>query len=213
MDKIAFTIDGSDIVADRGTTILEAALQNGIYIPHLCYHPALKPSGVCRLCIVETGEGQLVISCRTPVEEGIVVKVKSPEVDKVRRAFVELLIANHHTDCRNCPSNRHCELQRVMAYLRISKKRMRPLRLPKEELPLETLNPFFDYDPNRCVLCGICVQACEDVQGVSALKFVGRGYSTKIAFFGDKSQCESCRECMLKCPVGALLAKGDQKKV
>lgn len=207
MDEIRLTIDGSDILADSGVTILEAALKNGIYIPHLCYHPDLKPCGVCRLCIVEVGDGQLVISCRTAVEQGMVVKTKSPEVDKVRGAIVELLIADHHTDCRNCPSRGQCELQRIMAHLHLSVKRMRPLKWAKEELPRDISNPFFDYDPNKCMLCGICVRTCENVQGDSVLDFVGRGYGTKIAFFGDKSRCELCGQCVVRCPVGALMTK------
>lgn len=125
----------------------------------------------------------------------------------MRRAIVELLIANHHTDCRNCPSSGQCELQRIMAYLRVSVKRMRPLKWVKEELPRDTSNPVFDYDPNKCVLCGICVRTCEDAHVVSALHFVGRGYGTKVAFFRNKSRCESCGECVLRCPVGALISK------
>jgi len=207
MEKIALTIDSQDIIADRGTTILEAALQNGIYIPHLCYHPDLESRGACRLCIVEVGDGQLVTSCRTPVEQGMAVMTRSPEVDKARRPIVELLIADHHSTCRGCASSGHCELQRIMAYLHIDRRRIRRLRLPEEELPWDTSNPFFDYEPNKCVLCGICVQTCEDVQGVSALHFVGRGYSTKIAFFGDESRCESCGKCVVRCPVGALISK------
>jgi NADH dehydrogenase/NADH:ubiquinone oxidoreductase subunit G len=207
MEKIALTIDGLDIVAHKGMTVLEAALRNDIYIPHLCYHPDLKPSGVCRLCLVEVSDGQLVTSCRMTVEQGMVVKTKSPEVDKVRRVIVELLIANHHTDCRNCPSSGQCELQRTMASLRVSVKRMRPLKWAKEELPRDISNPLFDYDPNKCVLCGICVRTCEDVHGSSSFCFVGRGYGTKLAFFGDKSRCESCGECVVRCPVGALIVK------
>ena len=163
MNKIALTIDDKSIVVDRGITILEAALQNDIYIPHLCYHPDLKPVGVCRLCLVEI-EGKLVPSCLTPVEQGMVVRTRSPEIDETRRIIVELLIANHHTDCRHCPKTGHCELQRIMAYLHVSAKRMRPLRLAKEELPKDTSNSFFDYDPNKCVLCGICVRTCENKQ-------------------------------------------------
>jgi len=207
MEKVPLTINGLDVVADTGISILEAALQNDIYIPHLCYHPDLEPIGACRLCIVEVGDGQLVTSCRMPVEPGMVVRTRSPEVDKVHRPIVELLIADHHSTCRGCPSSKQCQLQRIMAYLHIDRRRIRRLRLPKEELPKDTSNPFFDYDPNKCVLCGICVQTCEDVQGVSALHFVGRGYGTKIAFFGNKSRCESCGECVLRCPVGALIPK------
>ncbi len=94
-----------------------------------------------------------------------------------------------------------------MAHLRIDRRRIRRLRLPKEELPLDTSNPFFDYDPNKCVLCNICVQTCEDIHGSSSLYFVGRGYDAKIAFFGDKSRCESCGECVARCQVGALMPK------
>lgn len=207
MEKVMLTIDGVEVAADKGMTVLEAALQNDIYIPHLCYHPNLESRGACRLCIVEIGDGQLVTSCRFQVEPGMVVKTRSPEVDKVVRPVVELLIADHHASCRGCPSSGRCELQRIMAHLRIDRKQVRRLRLPKEELSRDISNPFFDYDPNRCVLCGICARTCEDVQGASSLYYVGRGYGTKIAFFGDNLRCESCGECVVRCPVGALIPK------
>lgn len=207
MGKITLTIDGSNVVADKGTSILEAALQNNIYIPHLCYHPDLDPRGACRLCIVEISDEQVVISCRTPVEPGMVVKTNSPKVNRVRRPIVELLINDHHNTCRGCPSNRRCDLQKIIAYLRIDRRRVRRLILPEEKMPLDTSHPCFDYDPNRCLLCGICLQTCKDIQRVSSLHFVGRGYATKIGFFGDKSRCESCGECMARCPVGVLLPK------
>lgn len=207
MDKITLTIDGSNVVVNEGMSVLEAALQNNIYIPHLCYHPDLEARGVCRLCIVEIDDKQLVTSCRTPVEPGMVVKTNSLKVDKVRRPIVELLIADHHSTCRGCPSNGHCELQKVMAHLCIDRRRVRRLRLPEEEMPLDTSNPYFDYDPNRCVLCGVCVQTCEDIHGTSSLHFVSRGYVTRIGFFGDKSRCELCSKCVTRCPVGALIPK------
>ncbi|MFC1848131.1 2Fe-2S iron-sulfur cluster-binding protein [Chloroflexota bacterium] len=212
MDSISLRIDGRDITTVNGATILEAALENGIYIPHLCYHPDLKPSGVCRLCQVELEDGQPVISCRTVAESGMVVRTSSLEVDRVRRAVIELLIADHHSDCRNCPSSGKCELQRIMASLHISIKRMRPLKWPKEELPRDISNPFFDCDPNKCMLCGICVRTCEDLHDESILEFVGRGYSTRITSFGDKSRCESCGECVVRCPVGAILRKANQRQ-
>ncbi|MDI6689676.1 MAG: formate dehydrogenase subunit alpha [Actinomycetota bacterium] len=215
MDKITITIDGSDIVAESGATILEAALKNGIYIPHLCYHPDLKTYGACRLCIVEIECGKLVISCRTPVKQGMSVRTRSLEIDKVRRAIIELLIANHHADCRDCTKSRQCELLKIAAFIRFDRKRARRLRWAKEELPRDTSNPFFDMDPNRCVLCGVCVRTCEEIQGVGAIDFVGRGYTSKIAPFGDKplaqSRCESCGECVVRCPVGALVPKNVQR--
>lgn len=206
MAKITLTIDNLNIVADEDSTVLEAALSNDIYIPHLCYHPELKPSGACRLCIVEIND-ELVTSCRLPVATGMVVSTNSPRLERARRAIVELLIADHHFDCRNCPASGHCELQRIMGRLRISVKRMRPLRWAKEELPLDTSYPCFDYDPGRCILCGICIKTCEDIHGFSTIHFMYRGYSTRIGFFGDKTRCDSCGKCVMRCPVGALVPK------
>ena len=210
VDRISIRIDGLDIMTNNGVTILEAALENGIYIQNLCYRPDLKPSGVCRLCLVELEDGQLVISCRTAAEQGMVVKTRSSRVDKVRRAIVELLIANHHTDCSSCPTSGKCELQKILSYLHLSVKRIRPLKWATEELPRDISNPFFDYDPNKCILCGICVRTCEGLPGDSIPEFVGRGYDTRIAFFGDKSRCEGCGECVARCPVGALQPKDNQ---
>lgn len=207
MDKICFTIDGRQVIADKGATILEVALENNIYIPHLCYHPGLEPRGVCRLCTVEVNNGDLVMACRTPAENGIEVRTYGPDVDKAVRPIVELLIADNHTSCRGCPSNGQCELQKIMASLRIDRRRVRRLRPPKAELPLETLTHYLDYDPNKCVRCGICVQTCENLHGTSCLYFVERGYGTKIAFFGDESKCESCLECVARCPVGVLILR------
>ena len=204
MNKVTLTIDGQQIVADEEATILQTALNNNIYIPHLCYHPDLSPPAVCRLCVVEVN-GEQVFSCRTKVEQGMVVKTRGPDVDKIRRTNVEILVANHHVTCRGCPGSGHCVLQKIMAYIRIDRKRVRRLRPPKEELPRDNSNPFFDYDPNHCVLCELCVHTCEKIQG--ALNLVGRGYNTKIVFFGDSSKCESCMECVARCPVGALIAK------
>ena len=204
MDKVTLTIDSQEVVAEKDTTILQTALQNGIYIPHLCYHPDLSPSGVCRLCMVDV-DGKVVISCKTPVEQGMAVKTRSPEVDSIRGTNIEILIANHHLTCRGCPGSGPCKLQKIMAYIRLDRKRVRRLRLPAKELPLDDSNPFFDYDQNHCVLCDICVHTCDQIQ--HAMNIVGRGYDTKIAFFGDSSKCEACMECVARCPVGALTAK------
>ena len=215
MDTVTLTIDGIKITAEKHKTILEASLENGIYIPHLCYHPDLKPVGVCRLCMVEIVGRGLTISCNTPIEEGIVVKTESPDIDKVRRIAVELLIANHHADCLSCAKNNECELQRVAAYIGIDKERLELLRLPAEIAPVDTSNPFFDFDPNKCVLCGICVRTCAEIQGVNAIDFGFRGFKTTISNFGNKSWveslCESCGECVARCPVGSLTPKKFQQ--
>jgi predicted molibdopterin-dependent oxidoreductase YjgC len=159
------------------------------------------------MCTVEVNGSELVTACRTPAEEGMEVRTRSPGVDRAVRPVIELLIADHHASCRGCSSSGRCELQKIMANLRIDRKRVRRLRSPKDELPLETLNRCFDYEPNKCVRCGICVQTCENLHGTSCLYFVERGYSTKIAFFGDESKCLSCLECVTRCPVSVLIPK------
>lgn len=211
MEKVTIKIDGQDFSVPKSATILEVALDNNIYIPHLCYHPDLKPAGSCRICLVELDNERLVTSCRTNVKDGMVVKTDSPRIDKVRRPTVEMLIANHHMDCRDCGKKGNCVLQKIRAKSKIDKKRLERLRLPREELSVDTSNPFFERNPNKCVLCGICIRTCKDIQKVSAINFVGRGYTTRVSPFKDtpiaQSRCESCGECAVRCPVGALVQK------
>jgi predicted molibdopterin-dependent oxidoreductase YjgC len=215
MDQVALKIDGLDINAAEGTTVLEAALENGIYIPHLCYHPDLTTVGVCRLCMVEIRGRGLTIACKVPVEEGMVVKTDSPEIAAIRRVAAELLIINHHADCLSCPRDADCELQEVARYIGISQDRLDRLRRSTRSLPLDTSNPFFDRDPNRCVLCGICIRTCAEINGACAIDFAFRGYDTVVSTFGNKpivdSKCESCGECVVRCPVGALVPKKAQQ--
>ena len=215
IEKTTLTIDGLEITADKGMTLLEAALENGIYIPHLCHHPDLEPVGVCRLCMVEIKGRGLTISCKVPVEEGMVVRTESNEINKARRMAAELLIVNHHADCLSCAKNTQCKLQEVANYIGIEEKRLQRLRRPTGQFAIDTSNPFFDRDPNKCVLCGICVRTCEELQGVSAIDFAFRGYGTTISTFGNKplleSRCESCGECVVRCPVGALIPKNVQQ--
>ncbi|OGR09822.1 MAG: formate dehydrogenase subunit alpha [Deltaproteobacteria bacterium RIFOXYB2_FULL_66_7] len=210
--KLTLLIDGIEVKAQSGATVLRAALGNGIYIPHLCDHPDLGPAGVCRLCLVRIEGRGLTPSCRTPVEPGMVVNTSGPEIDAVRRVATELLIADHHGDCLSCSANAHCELQRVAAYVGIEPERLGRLRRTARTLPLDTSNPFFDRDPNRCVLCGICVRTCDQLQGVGAIDLAFRGYDTVVSTFGNwpivESRCESCGECVVRCPVGALTFKG-----
>ncbi len=186
MDTCTLTIDGLEVTADNRKTILEAALENSIYIPHLCHHPDLEPVGVCRLCMVEIEGMGMVISCMTPVKDNLVVWTESPEVEKVRRVAVELLLVNHPPVCHDCTADDQCELQRIAAYVGIEKERLERLRRPVKTFPIDTTNPFFDFDPNKCVLCGICVRTCDEIEGVNAIDFLYRGYDTKIGVFGDK---------------------------
>lgn len=216
-DKIELTINGQLVVAKKGMTILETALRKGIYIPHLCHHRELEPVGACRLCLVEIqGEWtKTVISCKTPATNGMVIRTETPEISNIRQVTLELLVADHDMDCLVCEQNTKCALQRVADHVGMDKKRLQRLKPREHKLPIDDSNPFFDFNPNRCVLCGICVRTCSEIQGANAIDFIHRGVGTKVAGFGDKprveSNCESCGECVVRCPVGALTDKDTQR--
>jgi len=209
--RIELTINGRKVSAEADASILQTALANGIYIPHLCHHKDLTPSGVCRLCLVEVNGTWTTISCKTPVAAGMSVRTETPAIQSVRKVTVELLLADHQTDCLACGADTDCGLQRVAHHVGVDATRLARLRKRAAPLPLDESNPFFTFDPNRCVLCGICVRTCEQIERVSAIDYAFRGPATKIAGFGDKgridSACESCGECLVRCPVGALTAK------
>lgn len=213
MEIVKLIIDGMEISAQKGRTVLQTALENGIYIPHMCHQKDLKPAGICRICMVEVN-GQMLVSCHTPVEEGMVVKTGGSAVDKVRKVAVELMVADHHSDCLACGKNNDCKLQEIANYVGIDSNRLEELKA-LELQPVDQSHPFIIRDHNKCVLCGVCVRTCDEVQGVGAINFSHRGYGTKISTFGDKplkdSSCESCGECMVRCPVGALLPKKGAK--
>ncbi|MFH1141492.1 MAG: formate dehydrogenase subunit alpha, partial [Chloroflexota bacterium] len=209
MDQIALTIDGQKVMTGKGTSVLEAALGTGIYIPHLCHDPDLKPYGACRLCVVEIeGMRGLPTACTMAATEGLVVRTDTSRVNQVRRVTVELLLADHPMECLTCPASASCGLLRVASYLGIDH-----IRFKKSEkaIPIDDSNPFFYRDLAKCVLCARCVRACQEIEGVGAIDFAFRGYLRKVATFGDKplaeSRCESCGECLVRCPVGALAPK------
>jgi formate dehydrogenase alpha subunit len=212
MNKIMLTIDGKKIVADPLRTILEAATENDIYIPALCHHPDLDPSGVCRMCIVEIkGRPGQIISCKTQVEEGMEIFTDSDDLKHTRQTSLELLHANHSQDCTNCIKNNQCQLQKVTAFVGIDKDRFEKMRKTRLEIEEDNSNPFFNLDHNKCILCGICIRTCDEIQGVNALDYGYRGYNTVVSTFGNKpikdSVCESCGECVVRCPVGSLYPK------
>lgn len=206
MGVITLTIDGKQVETRPGRTVLEAARGAGIYIPTLCHHPDLPPSGQCRLCLVDIkGFRSYTTACTNQVADGMEVRTDTPEIEAIRRITLELLLADHPGDCVTCSGNLSCELQKLAAELGVDSVRFRKAT---RVLSLDESNPFFVRDPNRCVLCGRCVQTCRELQGVGAVDFVGRGYLTVVDTFDHvplaDSICESCGECVVHCPTGAL---------
>ncbi len=211
--KISFLIDAQEVKTLEGKTILEAALENNIYIPHLCFKPGFEPFGACRLCLVENGDGGFVTACQTTVENGMEIISNSDRVNKIRKIITSLLIAEHEGDCLKCPKSTTCKLQEVSSYLGIEDDDLMNLREMKVHDPADDSNPFFLKDNGKCILCGLCVQVC-DLVGVNAIDFVFRGVDTKIGTFMNRplidSSCVSCGECVTVCPVGALVAKSEK---
>lgn len=209
MDEIRLKINGQEVKAKKGMTVLEAARASGIYIPTLCYHPDLEPYGGCRLCVVEIDKVRgLPTACTIPAADGMVVRTETEAVNKVRRMVMELLIAEHAGDCLTCPKNQLCEFQQVAAYVGIT---MVPFPKTAGLQTVDSSNPFFNIDRNLCILCGRCTRTCNEVTGVGAIEMAYRGFNMKVATFGDKplleSVCKSCGECMAHCPTGAMAPK------
>jgi formate dehydrogenase alpha subunit len=212
--EIEMTIDGQDIRTKEGKTVLDAALENNIYIPHLCHHPDLKPVGSCRLCGVEIDGNPMTMSCTTPARDGMNVKTNSPAIHEARSMVMEMLIANHPMDCLSCTASFSCELQHVSSYLGMQPDRLSRLEHTERGVPVDQSNPFFYFDLNKCIVCGICVRTCEEIVGLGALGFIDRGSKTTIGTFDNRpfveSICESCGECISRCPTGALKPKRPQ---
>jgi formate dehydrogenase alpha subunit len=199
------------LTVPQGATVLEAARSAGIYIPTLCYDDDLEPYGACRLCIVEIeGTNGLLTACTTEAGEGMVVHTDTGRVNDVRRTICQMLIADHPEGCLACGSNQRCELQEVAAHLGVDEARLP--RTEGQEIVDES-NPFFVRDLSRCILCGRCVRACQEVRAVGAIELAGRGYETRVATFRDmpmdETVCESCGECIARCPTGALSVKSE----
>jgi formate dehydrogenase alpha subunit len=212
MKRINLTIDGRAVIVMEGSTVLQAIEKAGRYVPTLCYDPALKPFGACRLCIVEIkGMRGLPTSCTTPAQEGMVVHTETEEVRRVRRTIVELAIANHPYECLLCNRSLDCELLQVARYVGVEQGSIERLRRAKRTRPPDRSNPAFDFEPDKCILCGKCVRRCDEIVGVGAIDFCHRGYDTVISPFGGKplaqSICQSCGECVEHCPTGALMSK------
>ncbi len=219
MGTIKLNIDDQEIEIQEGRSVLEAALDSGIYIPHLCHHADLLPIGACRLCVVEIeGIKGLQTSCTTPAVEGMIVKTKTERIDNSRRLAMELLLAGHPPDCETCVKYLNCELQSLKQYIVGDHLKIRT-RLKLFTVNMD--NPIFIHDPNKCVLCGRCVRACNELRGVGVLFYKKREKETYIGTAYDiplvDSGCRFCGACAEVCPTGAIMdkeefAKGKSRK-
>lgn len=203
---ITLTIDGKEVKAKDGQTVLEAAINAGIYIPNLCYHPNLNPIGSCRLCIVdiETIRGY-PISCHTKVSEGMVVKTKTEKLQNLRKNLIWLILSNYP---EKIPLN--SQLKKVVDYVGVNN--ILSTYVPQSRnLPIFDKEPLFVRDMNKCILCGRCVQMCQEVRGVGAIGLINRGIDTVVGTnqeeHMDESGCKFCRACVEVCPSGALYDK------
>ena len=215
MDMVNVTIDGRKLQVPKSATVLSAAQAAGISVPSLCYHPELRPEGACRVCVVEVeGAKTLVASCVYPVNEGMVVHTNTAAVREARKTVVELLLANHPQDCLSCQRNTNCELQTIAADMGIRKVRFDGV---KKNLPLDANNPSLVRDPNKCILCGRCIKACSDRQGVNVYSFAKRGFDTVVApafeVGLELAPCTYCGQCASVCPTAAIVEKDDTQAV
>lgn len=203
---VNLTIDGAKVSVPEGSTILQAAQQVGINVPTLCYHPDQAVKANCRVCVCEVeGNRLLQAACSQPVMEGMVIKTRSPKVIEARKTILELILANHPQDCLNCIRNGNCELQDLSAEYVI---RDNPFELRVRGLKKDTSTPALFRDPDKCVLCRRCIEACSVVQTVSALGIENRGHHAMVvptmgADLAD-SPCVMCGQCIHACPVGAI---------
>ena len=208
---VTVQIDGTKVTVPAGTSVLRAAVDAGVKIPKLCATDSLDAFGSCRLCLVEVeGRKGHPASCTTPCEPGMKVRTQIPKLAKLRRGVMELYISDHPLDCLTCPANGNCELQDMAGVTGLREVRYGYDGDNHLQAPKDTSNPYFTFDPSKCIVCSRCVRACEEIQGTFALTVQGRGFESKIApgptdFLA--SECVSCGACVQACPTATLMEK------
>jgi formate dehydrogenase major subunit len=212
---VTLEIDGVSVTVPAGTSVMRASAEAGINVPKLCATDSLEAFGSCRVCLVEIeGRRGYPASCTTPVEPGMKVSTQTPKLADIRRGMMELYISDHPLDCLTCPTNGNCELQDVAGLVGL-----REVRYTKGSAPIKThtelkkdeSNPYFTYDPSKCIVCNRCVRACEETQGTFALTIDGRGFDSRVAAGQNEpfmeSECVSCGACVQACPTATLTEK------
>jgi formate dehydrogenase major subunit len=209
---VTIEIDGLPATVRAGSTIMRAARESGVDVPKLCATDSLKPFGSCRLCLVEIeGRKGYPASCTTPVEPGMKIRTQTPALARLRRNVMELYISDHPLDCLTCSANGDCELQDMAGAVGLREVRY---GFDGENHLFEAIddsNPYFTFDPTKCIVCSRCVRACDEVQGTFALTIEGRGFDSKVsASMGETfldSECVSCGACIQACPTATLMEK------
>ena len=201
------TINGNEVEVAEGKNLLEASLDAGIYIPHLCKHPDLEAVGGCRLCMVEVeGMDAPVCACKTEVREGMVVNTAGEAAERVRKLAMELILATHPTDCTGCPKYGKCELQSMYQYMGVSPTRWRVKSRP---VPTDEKNPLITHMFTRCIRCGRCVRACRELRGAGVLDYQHTEEGIRIGTDGgvtlQQAGCRFCGACIEVCPTGSIV--------
>ncbi|WP_248803212.1 formate dehydrogenase subunit alpha [Pseudomonas sp. MWU13-2100] len=210
--QVTLNIDGRSISVPEGTSVMRAAALLGTTIPKLCATDSLEAFGSCRMCLVEIdGMRGYPASCTTPVSEGMSVHTQTPKLATLRRNVMELYISDHPLDCLTCSANGNCELQTVAGQVGLREVRYGYEGENHLAEQKDTSNPYFDYDPSKCIVCNRCVRACEETQGTFALTITGRGFESRVAAAGGEnfldSECVSCGACVQACPTATLMEK------
>jgi len=212
-NTVCVSIDGREITVPSGTSVMRAARLAGGDIPSLCATDSLESFGSCRMCLVEIeGRKGTPASCTTPVEDGMVVRTQTDRLAKLRRGVMELYISDHPLDCLTCSANNDCELQDTAAEVGLRDVRYGYDGANHLDKPTDSSNPYFDFDPSKCIVCSRCVRACDEVQGTLALTVDGRGFASLISAGSESddffsSECVSCGACVEACPTATLQEK------
>lgn len=211
-EEVTLIIDGQPVTTRKGNSIMRAAAEAGSSIPKLCATDSENPFGSCRMCLVEVeGRRGTPSSCTTPVEDGMVVKTQTDKLAKLRKGVMELYISDHPLDCLTCSANGDCELQDMAGSVGLRDVRYGYEGENHTVCEKDESNPYFTYDPSKCIVCSRCVRACEEVQGTFALTITGRGFDSRVTAGNNDdfldSECVSCGACVQACPTATLMEK------